>query len=130
MFNLIRNTNDIFDDLFTNFNRKYTGDIMKTDIKENDKEFIFLIDLPGFKKEDIKLSLLDGILTIEVERLNEVEEEKESYIRKERSYGKYSRTFKVGHVDQSNIDAKFEDGLLTLSIPKSEKEQRKYLDIK
>lgn len=129
MFNLIRNTNDIFDDFFTGLNKR-SSSFLTTDIKESDNDYTLLMDLPGFKKEDIKISLLDGILTIDVERTNELDEEKENYIRKERSYGKYSRAFKVGNISLDKIEAKFEDGLLSLIIPKSEKETRKYLDIK
>lgn len=93
---------------------------IKADIRETDKEYIIEADMPGVKKEDIRLELRDGILTVGVER-NEVEEEKrESYIRKERRYGSYCRSFQVDGVKQENVTASYKDGVLVVNLPKSE----------
>jgi HSP20 family protein len=93
---------------------------IKADIRETDKEYILEADMPGVKKEDIRLELRDGILTVGVER-NEIEEEKrENYIRKERRYGSYCRSFQVDGVKQDKVTASYKDGVLTVVLPKSE----------
>ena len=75
--------------------------------------------MPGFKKEDINIELNDGSLTIRAERRNEVEEKGEGgYLRQERSYGAFSRTFGTEGVDVNAMQAKFTDGVLTLHMPK------------
>ena len=132
----------LLDDLF-DFNQnhqienKLYGDkaknLMKTDVKENDHDFEIFVDLPGLKKEDLKLDLTDGYITISANKTLE-EEDKKKYIRKERFYGSVSRSFYVGEsVKKEDIKAKFDNGVLTLSIPKvepkEEKEQNNYIAI-
>ena len=105
---------------------------MKCDIYEKDNTYHVEMDLPGFNKEDIKLELNNGNLTIIAEKSNESEEKDENkkYIRRERSYGKYSRTFYLGDVDEEKINAEFNNGTLAISIPKlEEKQTKKYIDI-
>ena len=105
---------------------------MKCDIYEKDNTYHVEMDLPGFSKEDIKLELNNGNLTISAEKSNESEEKDEDkkYIRRERSYGKYSRTFYLGDVDEEKINAEFNNGTLAISIPKlEEKKTKKYIDI-
>ena len=105
---------------------------MKCDIYEKDNTYHVEMDLPGFNKEDIKLELNNGNLTISAEKSNESEEKDEDkkYIRRERSYGKYSRTFYLGDVDEEKINAEFNNGTLAISIPKlEEKQTKKYIDI-
>ena len=105
---------------------------MKCDIYEKDNTYHVEMDLPGFNKEDIKLELNNGNLTIIAEKSNESEEKDEDkkYIRRERSYGKYSRTFYLGDVDEEKINAEFNNGTLAISIPKlEEKQTKKYIDI-
>ncbi len=105
---------------------------MKCDIYEKDNTYHVEMDLPGFSKEDIKLELNNGNLTISAEKSNESEEKDEDkkYIRRERSYGKYSRTFYLGDVDEEKINAEFNNGTLAISIPKlEEKQTKKYIDI-
>ena len=115
---------------------KNTANVMKTDIKENDKGYELDVDLPGYKKEDVKAELKDGYLTISASNDNTKEEKDEDgkYIRKERYTGAVSRSFYVGEgVKQEDIKAKFEDGTLKLEIPKAEAkpavEQKKYIAI-
>ena len=96
--------------------------LMKTDIRESDTGYELEMDLPGFRKDEIKASLRDGYLTISAAKgLDKDEQEKTSgrYIRQERYSGAMSRTFYVGEdVKQEDIKAKFENGILSLSVPK------------
>ena len=97
--------------------------LMKTDVKEKDGSYILDIDLPGFRKEDIKAELNDGYLTISADRSYEREEKPEDgkFIRRERFSGSCSRTFYVGeNAKPEDVKAKFEDGILTVSLPKEE----------
>ena len=110
--------------------------VMKTDIKEMNNGYELVVDLPGFKKDEIQLELNDGYLTISAEKgLDKDEQEKETghYIRKERYAGACSRSFYVGEgVTQEDIKAKYEDGILRLSVPKKEAkavENKKYIAI-
>ena len=110
---------------------KNTANVMKTDIKENDKGYELDVDLPGYKKEDVKAELKDGYLTISASNDNTKEEKDEDgkYIRKERYTGSVSRSFYVGkYVTEEDIHAKFENGILMLDIPK--KEEKKPVDEK
>ena len=108
---------------------------MKTDVKETESGYEVDIDLPGFKKDEVSASLENGYLTISAAKgLDKDEQDKKGkYIRKERYAGSMSRSFYVGEgVDQNDIHAKFEDGILRLSVPKENKkavEQNKYIAI-
>ena len=114
---------------------KNTANVMKTDIKENDKGYELDVDLPGYKKEDVKAELKDGYLTISASNDNTKEEKDEDgkYIRKERYTGSVSRSFYVGkYVTEEDIHAKFENGILKLSVPKVDApkvEENKYISI-
>ena len=114
---------------------KNTANVMKTDIKENDKGYELDVDLPGYKKEDVKAELKDGYLTISASNDNTKEEKDEDgkYIRKERYTGAVSRSFYVGkYVTAEDIHAKFENGILKLSVPKVDApkvEENKYISI-
>ena len=121
-----------FDDMLPTFN---TATVMRTDIHEKDGNYLLDIDLPGYKKEDIKISLYNGNLTIQAEH-NDSKEEKDAkgnVIRQERYSGTCSRTFYVGEsIRESDIRAGYENGILTLQIPteqKKEAEEKKYIDI-
>ena len=100
--------------------------LMQTDVKETDKGFELDISIPGFRKEDIRAELKDGYLTINAEHNEEKNEKEEGkFIRKERYTGHCSRSFYVGEeVTENDIHAKFENGVLTLSIPKKEPEKK------
>ncbi len=130
---------NLFDDFF-DFNystfRYDTTELMKTDIKETDNGYEVTMNLPGVKKEDVKAELKDGYLTIQASS-NTSKDEKYNdgrYIRRERYAGTCSRSFYVGDaVTQEDIKAKFENGTLTLDIPKKDAkpavEQKKYISI-
>ena len=113
-----------------------SSQIMKTDIHENDANYLVEMELPGYKKEDIKADLKDGYLTITASR-NEAKEEHDSKgkcIRKERYTGSRNRSFYVGkELTQDDIKAAFSDGILRLSIPKEVpkaiEEQPRYIAI-
>ena len=98
--------------------------IMKTDIKETDKGYELVVDLPGFTKDEVKADLENGYLTISAEKgLDKVEIEKETrrYIRRERYMGQCSRSFYIGEdIREDEVSAKFENGILKLVIPKKE----------
>ena len=128
--------NNIFDDLFnTPFFTRSEANMMKTDIKEHDGGYELTVDLPGVKKDEIKAELNDGYLTITAENNSSKDEkdEKGKYICRERYSGSYSRSFYVGDsVTEEDIKAKFENGTLTLDIPKKEalpEKQNKYIAI-
>ena len=128
---------DVFDDLFKDdfFKGKEKSNLMKTDIRETDNSFILDIDLPGYKKEDIKVDVTDGYLTINAKTSTENnEEEKGKFVRRERFMGEVSRSFYVGEdVETENIKAAFKNGTLCLEIPKvdseSSKPEKKYIEI-
>ena len=112
----------------------YEKNMMKTDIKEKDNHYEIDIDLPGFRKDEIVANLENGYLTVNASKSSEKEEKNEQgiYIRRERYTGQCSRSFYVGEIDQQEIKAKFENGILRLTIPKKEQrkvEQKKYISI-
>lgn len=92
------------------------------DIKESDKAYTVKADFPGLTKDDIEISVDNNVLTIAAEHKDEAEEKKEGrIIRQERRYGKYSRSFNLGkNIDEAKITAEFDNGVLTLAIPKGE----------
>ena len=108
------------------------GSSFKVDVRETDKNFTVDADLPGFKKEDVNVSYKDNYLTIKAKREEEVKEEKENYIRQERSTGEVMRRFYVEDVDEDAIDAEFKDGVLKIVLPKKEKviAEKKVISIK
>lgn len=119
--------NDSFDvDFFGGTNPlygKHGKNLMKTDVRETGTSYELDIDLAGFKKDEIQASLKDGYLTIEAAKgLDKDEKDKEgNYIRRERYAGSLSRSFFVGEdITQEDIKAKFENGVLQLSIPKKD----------
>lgn len=91
-----------------------------TDISENETEYNISAELPGIRKEDIDVSLHDGVLSIEAHSKSEHEEKGEKQIRSERRYGKYVRRFTLGdNVDDTSVQAKFENGVLKLAVQKT-----------
>ena len=102
---------------------KRAKNMMKTDIREHDDGYEIDIDLPGFKKDEINVELDDGYLTISAEKSLDKDEEKKHgrYIRRERYAGALQRSFYVGDaLTQEDIKAKYEHGILKLSVPKKE----------
>ena len=141
----IFNTN-LFDDFFdfpfyddTKAEKKLYGhhaaNLMKTDIQEHDDGYTLEMDLPGFKKDELHLELNDGYLTISAEKgLDKDEKDKnDKYIRRERYAGSMSRSFYVGeNMKEEDIHAKYENGILTLDVPKEQKKavpEKRYIAI-
>ena len=119
---------NLFDDFF-GFERPavwrqqiHAGEIMKTDVKEFDAGYELDISLPGYKKEDIQAELKNGYLTIRANTSDdggEKDDKNGTYIRRERYYGSCSRQFYVGEgIEQEDVKARFENGVLKLAIPK------------
>ena len=107
--------------------QKMSPTLMHTDIKETDGGYELTIDLPGFKKDDVQAELKDGYLTINAQTQSESEDKDEegTYVRKERFSGKCSRTFYVGDdVEEDDIKAKFEDGVLKIAVPKKQEQPK------
>jgi HSP20 family protein len=101
------------------------------DIVEDDKEYLIKAELPEVKKEDVKVTVENGVLSITGERKFEKEEKDKKYHRIERSYGTFLRSFTLPEgADGSKVNAEFKDGLLRVRLPKSEKAQKKALEIK
>jgi HSP20 family protein len=105
--------------------------IPTVDIAETDTEYQIKAELPEVKKEDVKVTVEDGVLTIQGERRHEVEEKGKRYHRVERSYGSFVRSFTLpDHVDDAKVKAEYKDGVLHLHLPKSEKAKPKAIDVK
>lgn len=132
-----RNNFDLFDDIFGDpFFRKNENKIMKTDIIERDNSYVIDIDLPGFNKENIKIDVTDGYLTInaKMSSSNKENDKKEKYVRRERYFGECSRSFYVGEdIESDDIKAYFKNGILSLEIPKIDEQKKlpdkKYIEI-
>ncbi len=132
-----RNHFDLFDEMFRDpFFEGSESKVMKTDIKEKKDKYIIDIDLPGYEKEDIKMEISDGYLTVHASVNKEVDDEKEKgkYVRKERYVGECSRSFYVGeNVKEEEIKAKFKNGTLTIEVPKKDDKkdlpEKKYIPI-
>ena len=112
------------------------ADLMKTDIKEEDGNYELSIDLPGFNKEDMKIQLKEGYLTIQAARTDSKDEKDQNgrYVRRERYTGRCSRSFCVGKsIQQEDVRAKYENGVLKVTCPKEEKkkeiEENKWISI-
>jgi HSP20 family protein len=107
------------DELFDDFLVSGTNNL-KCDIYEKDNTYYVEADIPGFKKEDIKVEAEDGYLTIIVSRDEEKNEEKKNYLRRERFASSYKRQFYLGNIDEENIRAEFKEGTLKIMVPKKE----------
>ena len=121
------------DDFFDDFvpMPKMPKNEMKCDIYEKGGKVHIELDVPGFNKEDVKVDLDDGILTIAASKHEDKEEKEKNYYRKERAFGSFKRQFNVGNVKENDIDAKFYNGVLKISFPKEEQKQsKKFIAIK
>jgi HSP20 family protein len=113
-----------FPDISKNLYGKHAKNMMKTDVKETDQGYEVAIDLPGFKKDEISVQLNNGYLTIGAAKGldKDTKDKDDRYIRRERYAGSMSRSFYVGeNVTEKDIHAKYEDGILTLDLPKEDK---------
>ncbi len=144
IFGTMNTMDDFMDDFFSpafscttpSFATAASKGSMKVDIKEHDDRYEMDVELPGYAKEDVTASLKDGYLTIAAEHTDNKEEKDENgkYLRRERFYGSSQRSFYVGEdVTEEDINAKFTNGILSLTIPKKEAkpqvEDKKYIAI-
>lgn len=105
---------------FKSFNEKF-----KLDIKEKDKEYTVEAEIPGYSKDDIHIKFDNDRLTISVSKKEEKSEEGEKYIHRERSYQSMERSIYLPNIDENNIKAGFENGILKITAPKSEEAAKK-----
>lgn len=112
----------LLEDLYDN-RKNSISNIMKSDIYEKDGSYVIETDVPGFKKEDVIVDYEDGYLTV-IAKKEDVVESDTNYIRRERHYGEYRRSYYVGNISESKIKAKFEDGTLKITFPKEEEDKK------
>lgn len=113
------------------FSREDFGWVPSMDVVENNDSFLLNLELPGLGKDDVHITLADGLLTVDGERKNESEEKDGNFHRIERRYGKFRRSFQLPvAVKGDKIEATFKDGLLTINIPKAEVVKPKQIDVK
>lgn len=119
---------DFFDDDFmASFGEMGTG--FRVDLRETKNEYIVEADLPGVKKGDITLRYENNYLTISAKRDETQEAKEENYVRRERRYGQFQRSIYVSNVIDDKIDAKFNDGVLTITLPKRDKTEKRSSNI-
>ena len=100
------------------------------DVRETDNSYVFAAELPGLTKDDVEITLEDNLLTLSGERELGEKSEDENYHRVERSHGKFSRSFSLpSQVDNSKVAASFQDGVLTIEVPKSEQAKPRKIEI-
>ncbi|MFY9176344.1 MAG: Hsp20/alpha crystallin family protein [Caldicoprobacterales bacterium] len=117
---------DIMDDFFSSSMLPMSmAGSFRADIKENQKEYIVEAELPGYSKEDIEIDLVDDRLTISAQKNEEISEERDNYIRRERRVGKVSRSFLVSGIKNDEVKAEYTDGLLRVILPKDEEGRKR-----
>ncbi len=125
---------DFFRDDFFDRKDRMNYNLMKTDIREDENSYLLEVDLPGYSKDDIKIDITDGYLTINAKVEKENNDEKKNYVRRERFTGEVSRSFYVGDdIKEDEVKANFKNGILTLEVPKlsleDKKKDKKYIEI-
>lgn len=128
-------TTDVFDKFFNDF---YPLSMLKEDelypafdIVENEKEYVASAELPGMDVKDIDVTLSDGILTVKGEKRQEHEDKGDGYHRIERHYGSFHRSFRIpGKIKMDGVDANYKDGILKLTLPKTEESETKKIEVK
>jgi HSP20 family protein len=126
-----------FDNVMRNFLRGFTSPVSSrgvfplADAKEDEDKYTITVEVPGIDRKDLKITIKENSLLVEGEKKEETKEEKESYLRVERSYGSFRRAFNfASELDAKKVNAEFKDGILTVTLPKTEKEKPKEIDIK
>ena len=130
---LQREVDSLFDRFFDGTGSDQGGPavwVPQTDLVETDEEFQLRLDVPGMSTEDIDINLQNGTLTVRGERTSERTDEGEDYVRVERAFGTFHRTFTLPDtVDEQNIEATYEDGVLHINVPKTEESTRRQIEI-
>jgi HSP20 family protein len=131
-----------FRDLESQFNRMFgdwtcdsgvmaSGWTPSVDLRENENGYTVDVDVPGMKKEDIELAVVDNVVTISGERKDDRESGENGYRRTERRYGKFQRSFEVpGGFDAAKVTARYEDGVLHVALPKREESKPRRIEVK
>ncbi|WP_411681132.1 heat shock protein Hsp18 [Clostridium thailandense] len=126
--NSIAKRGDYFNQLFDNFfNDDFFAPMthfensFRVDLKETENEYMVEADLPGINKEAIDIQYENNYLTVSAKREETIENKDNNYVRRERSYGQFSRRFYIDNVNEEKIDASFKDGVLKITLPKLEK---------
>ena len=121
--------NNLFDNDF--FNAMSNRGNFRADLKETNDSYLVVADLPGVKKGDIDIEFQNDNLVITAKREEATEDNKESYVRRERHYGEFRRSFYIDNVDEDKVEAKFEEGVLRIHLPKLTKddENKRKIDI-
>lgn len=116
-----KNLFNYLDNMEKNFFGNSLGNFsaIRTDILDKGDHYQLQAELPGFNKEDIKINLEGDCLTIQAEHKEETEEKKKEYVRKERHYGSFARSFDVSGINTDQITADYKDGILTMTLPKT-----------
>jgi HSP20 family protein len=124
----------LFEEFFPTLRREEEREFVwapAVDVYENDKAYVVEVDLPGLRKEDVRVTVQDGVLTIQGERRLAREEKGVGYHRQERFYGKFLRSFTVPEtVDVDRISAEFKDGVLRLTLPKREPTAGRVIEVR
>lgn len=119
-----------FKDFFGGEETTSRGWLPPVDIRETDGALALMVELPGLKREDVEITLENNVLTIRGERKFEKDLDQENYHRIERSYGAFSRSFTLpSNVAADQVEAKFEDGVLKIELPKREEARPRRIDI-
>jgi HSP20 family protein len=109
----------------------FTDWVPAVDVQETDTEYLIKADLPEVKKDDVKVELLDGVLTLEGERRQEKEEKGKKFHKVERAYGSFVRRFVLpSEVDGTKVQAEFKDGVLTVRLPKTATAKPKAIEVR
>lgn len=119
------------DDIFDDFMAPERSNAMKCDIYEKEGKYHIEMDIPGFNKEDIKLDCDNGYLTVSAKKESKTEDKDKKYIRRERVYSKFTRSFYLDDALEDSIDAEFKDGTLHIVVAKKdESKEKKYIEIR
>jgi len=130
---LQREVDSIFDQFFGQGSDDDTSTVWapRTDLSETDDAFRIRLDVPGMTKDDIAINLQNNTLTVSGERSSERQEDGEEYVRVERAFGTFHRTFTLPDaVDPDRVEATYDEGVLTINVPKTEKSTRRQIEIK
>ena len=118
---------NLVDDFFSSPFRSIRGDSFKLDVKEEDKYYLVEADVPGIKREEIKISYNDDVLTIAIERDEEKEEKTENYLHRERQVCSMKRSLNLPGIDPQKVKAKLDEGVLKVTAEKSEVQEHSYV---
>jgi len=129
----INNINSVLDDFFSDMwspKLDYSTDTFKMDVQDMEESFVIEAEMPGIQKDEINLEMEENTLRIEVKREELKEENEKNYVHKERKFTSMSRKIYLRDVKEDEIDAKLENGVLTITVPKVERTERvKQIDI-